>query len=64
MTDIPEECHQCQQLWRGGEWVETMPATHDSPAEHEWLCEACLERDEAAFNAHVDASIDALRNGD
>ena len=42
----PEECYRCGWPERDGQWVETLRATHESPAEFEWLCYLCIEATE------------------
>ena len=59
-----ETCEDCGENRRDGAWVQTIPATHDSPAEHTWICHLCHDHADRLLEMSIDQSIHAALDGD
>ena len=58
-----ETCEDCGENRRDGAWVQTIPATHDSPAEHTWICHECHDHTDRLLEMSIDQSIHAALDG-
>ena len=59
-----ETCEHCGENKREGAWVQTIPATHDSPAEHTWICHDCHDHTDRLLEMSIDQSIHSALDGD
>jgi len=54
----PDTCDWCGRVTADGYWAQTYRQTRDSPAEYEWRCWDCDERDAGQAQAAIDRQID------
>jgi hypothetical protein len=56
-------CERCGKLRRDGAWTQSSRATHDSPAEYDWVCEQCFDREDIERDMSIDQSIHGRLDG-
>ena len=59
-----EECSKCGEMRHVSDLdsVLTYRATRDAPAEYDWICVDCIEREEGLRDHAIDQKIDERRD--